>query len=168
MKKWSFILGGFLLGVAVTLSSGTVFAEVQSLIGKKVSGEMNVIVNGTKLDDKGAVIEGRTNAPVRALAASLGADLKVEGKDIIITSESTSSGEKEALIQQKKKLENSIVSITEEISKTKGKYEQARIPGTDKYEAEETWKSAIQSLENNLNLKKVELEKVNEALKQFE
>ncbi|GJM84262.1 hypothetical protein HMSSN139_67580 [Paenibacillus sp. HMSSN-139] len=35
MKKWSYIVGGFVLGVAVALAGSTAYAEVQSLIGKK-------------------------------------------------------------------------------------------------------------------------------------
>lgn len=89
MKKWAYITGAFLLGVVVASSAGTVSAQVKSLIGKKVTGELSVVVNGQKLQDKGAVIDGKTNAPVRALADSLGAELKVEGNTIYISSDDT-------------------------------------------------------------------------------
>ncbi|MMZ63384.1 hypothetical protein D1872_256340 [compost metagenome] len=86
MKKWSYIIIAFLLGVVVSSSSGVVSAQVKSLIGKKVTGEMTVFVNDQKLLEKGAVIDGKTNAPVRALADSLGVELKVEGNTIYISS----------------------------------------------------------------------------------
>lgn len=94
MKKWLSISAAFLLGVVVTLSAGDVSAQVKSLIGKKVTGEYTVIVNGKTLEDKGAVIDGRTNAPVRALSDALGADIQVSGKTInITTSEGSQSNE---------------------------------------------------------------------------
>lgn len=88
MKKWTYLLSGVILGIFLTLS-GTVFADqVKSLIGKKVTGEMTVIVNGKELSEKGAVISGRTNAPVRAVVDAVGGELKLEGKTIHITTES--------------------------------------------------------------------------------
>ncbi|GJM84291.1 hypothetical protein HMSSN139_67870 [Paenibacillus sp. HMSSN-139] len=99
MKKWSYIVGGFVLGIVVALAGSTAYAEVQSLIGKKVSGEMAVVVNGEQLKNKGAVIDGVTNAPVRSLTEALGVDLSVEGKTIYITSQD--SPEKEALLLKK-------------------------------------------------------------------
>ncbi|MGV7643095.1 stalk domain-containing protein, partial [Mycobacterium kansasii] len=59
------------------------------MIGKKVTGEYTVVVNGEKLSDKGAIIDGRANVPVRALSESLGVDIKVDGKTIMVTSEET-------------------------------------------------------------------------------
>lgn len=169
MKKWMYIFGGFLLGVVVALSSTSAYAAVQSMIGKKVTGEMNVIVNGQALNDKGAVIEGTTNAPVRALANSLGVDLIVEGKNIYINTVESSNGQtKEELLKEKERIETSIKSTESEIEKTKDKMEQSKIPGTDKYEAEETWKGAIKNLEDSKARKLSELEKVTEALKTFE
>lgn len=90
MKKWASLLGAFILGVTVASSAGTVVAKVQSLVGQKVTGELTVVVNGKELSDKGVVINGRTNAPVRAIADAINADLKLEGKKINITTDSIS------------------------------------------------------------------------------
>lgn len=166
MKKWTYIVGGFVLGLVVALSANTAYGAVQGLVGKKVSGEMTVIVNGKKLQNKGAVIDGVTNAPVRPLTEALGVGLSVEGKTIYITTKD--SPEKEALQLKKSELEKSIQSTQQEIQKTKEKMEQAKIPGTDKYEGEETWKAAISELEASLTKKQSELDSINEALKQFE
>lgn len=98
MKKWMSITTAFLLGVVVTLSAGDVSAKVKSLIGQKVTGEYTIVVDGKTLRDKGVVIEGRTNAPVRALSDTLGADIQVSGKTIYVTSnQSEKSTEPESI-----------------------------------------------------------------------
>jgi len=85
MKKLSYLLSGVLIGALVATSGSAVAAQVKSLVGQKVTGEYKVVVNGEELQDKGAVISGRTNAPVRAISESLGADLKVDNKTKTIT-----------------------------------------------------------------------------------
>lgn len=87
MKKTAYVAGGILIGVVLSTASGAFADQVKSLVGKKVTGEYNIIVNGEKLSDKGAVIDYRANVPARALSEALGADVKVSGKTITITSE---------------------------------------------------------------------------------
>ncbi|GIP57918.1 stalk domain-containing protein [Paenibacillus woosongensis] len=91
MKKWMSISAAFLLGVVVTLSAGDVSAQVKSLIGKKVTGEYTVIVNGKTLEDKGAIIESKANVPARAFSEALGADVQVSGKTIYVTTDNEQS-----------------------------------------------------------------------------
>jgi hypothetical protein len=90
MKKWTYLLSGIVIGAIVATSGSAFAAQVKSLIGQKVTGEYTVIVNGKTLQDKGAVIAGRTNAPVRAIADAIGAELKVEGKTINMITDSVS------------------------------------------------------------------------------
>lgn len=91
MKKWTYLLSGVVIG-ALVATAGSVFADqVKTLVGKKVTGEYTVIVDGKELEDKGAVIEGRTNVPVRGITQALGVDFKVEGKKIIVSTEEESS-----------------------------------------------------------------------------
>ncbi|CAH8772224.1 hypothetical protein [Paenibacillus dendritiformis] len=91
MKKWTYLVSGVVIG-ALVATAGSVFADqVKTLVGKKVTGEYTVIVDGKELEDKGAVIEGRTNVPVRGISNALGVDMKVEGKKIIITSDDAGS-----------------------------------------------------------------------------
>ncbi|WP_145412541.1 stalk domain-containing protein [Paenibacillus xylanexedens] len=85
MKKVAYIAGGILIGFVLSTSAGAFADSVKSLVGKKVSGEYTVIVNGQKLADKGAVIDGKANVPVRGISDALGADIKVEGKTITVT-----------------------------------------------------------------------------------
>lgn len=179
MNKISYVLGGFVLGVAVVLSSGTVSAKINSLIGQKVTGEFTIIVDGKKLEDKGAVISGRTNAPVRALSESLGADLKLDNENKVISITTGSVDEtnsspakadqsKEQLLKQKEKLESDITYLQEEKKKTEIKYENSRIPGTDQYEAESVWKNAIEILDGKIKKANEELSKIKDDLKQFD
>lgn len=95
MKKFAhkvaYIAGGIIIGVVFSTSAGAFADQVKSLVGKKVTGEYTVIVDGKKLSDKGSVIDSRANVPARALSEALGADVKVSGKTITITSESEES-----------------------------------------------------------------------------
>lgn len=76
--------------------------------------------------------------------------------------------DREELNQTKEKLEEKIASLQEEKRKTELKYENARIPGTDKYEAETVWINAIDILNGKIQKSTEELESVNEALRQSE
>lgn len=86
-----YLVSGAVIG-ALVATAGSAFADqVKSMVGKKVTGEYTVIVNGKTLPDKGAVIDGRTNVPVRGISNALGVDLQVEGKKIIISDSSNSA-----------------------------------------------------------------------------
>lgn len=165
MKKWLYAVSAFVLGVVVASSSDAVAAQVKSLTGQKVSGEYTVIVNGEQLSDKGAVISGKTNAPVRAISESLGADLKVDNTAKVVE---ISTSNKEELMKEKEKLEGIIDSLQAERDRTQEKFENSKIPGTDRYEAEATWKAALSSLDSFIKLRSEQLATVNEALKAFE
>lgn len=87
MKKIAYIAMGILVGIVFS-TAGMAFADtVKSLVGKKVTGEYTVVVNGKTLSDKGAVIDSKANVPARALSEALGADVQVSGKTINITTE---------------------------------------------------------------------------------
>lgn len=85
MKKWTYLVSGILIGAVVATSGSAAAAQIKSLIGQKVSAELTVVVNGKELPNKAPVINGVTNAPVRAISDALGADLQLEGKVINIT-----------------------------------------------------------------------------------
>ncbi|WP_431785752.1 stalk domain-containing protein [Paenibacillus lactis] len=85
MKKSVYVVGGMLIGFVLATSTGAFAESVKSLIGKKVTGEYTVIVNGEKIADKGAIIDGRANVPVRGISEALEADIKVSGKTITVT-----------------------------------------------------------------------------------
>ncbi|MBU5673258.1 copper amine oxidase N-terminal domain-containing protein [Paenibacillus brevis] len=89
MKKWTYLVSGILIGAVVATSGSAAAAQIKSLIGQKVSAELTVVVNGKELPNKAPVINGVTNAPVRAISDALGADLQLEGKVINITTNET-------------------------------------------------------------------------------
>lgn len=88
MKKIAYIAGGVFIGAMLATSTGVFADSVKSLLGKKVTGEYTVIVNGKKIADRGAIIDGRANVPVRGISEALEADIKVNGKTIIVTTKS--------------------------------------------------------------------------------
>lgn len=90
MKKVAYIVGGILIGFVLSTSTGVFADSVKSLVGKKVSGEYTIVVNGEKLTDKGAIIDGKANVPVREYSKALGADVTVSGKTITVTTTSQS------------------------------------------------------------------------------
>ncbi|GGH22938.1 stalk domain-containing protein [Paenibacillus segetis] len=92
MKKWAYLLSGIVIGAVISTSGSALAAQVKSLIGKQVTGEYTVIVNSVTLADKGAIIDSRANIPVRAFADAIGAEVKVTGKTINVT---TNAGSKE-------------------------------------------------------------------------
>lgn len=117
MKKVLYIAMGFLLGI-VFMTAGVTFADqVKSLVGKKVTGEYTIIVDGKKLSDKGAVIDNKANVPARALSEALGADVSVSGKTITISSENSTSQPSESTNQITVKYQNMSKSSLESSSK---------------------------------------------------
>lgn len=172
MKKWAYLLGGIAIGALVATSGNALAAQVKSLVGQKVTGEYKVVVNGQELQDKGAVIGGRTNAPVRAIADSIGAELKVDNKTKTITittdqSSSVSNGntvsapennEKSSLIKHKEFLETEIERLTNSIKYHEEQYEKS--DGLPK----DIFKQALDGLRQQLADRTEELENVNAEL----
>ncbi|GAA0840449.1 hypothetical protein GCM10008915_35930 [Bifidobacterium pullorum subsp. gallinarum] len=89
MKKSMYLIGGVLVGFVLATSTGAFADAVSSMIGKKVTGEYTIIVNGTALTEKGAIIDSKANVPVRGIADALGANVAVSGKTITITQNKT-------------------------------------------------------------------------------
>lgn len=120
MKKVAYIAGGILIGFVLSTSAGAFADSVKSLVGKKVSGEYTVIVDGKKLADKGAIIDGKANVPVRGISEALGADIKVSGKTITVTTASEVATSEEATDNKyanmsKQSIEDNVKTIKENI-----------------------------------------------------
>lgn len=182
MKKYLYIIGAFLLGVVVASSAGTVSAQVKSMIGQKVTGEYTVFVNGKELIEKGAVIDGKTNVPLRSIADALGVDIQVTGKTINITSTVSSTGDdsgngkvvvldgkyytKYELLNKKKDIEEKIEGVKESNEERKKKYELEKASGdvVDEY----VWLAGFAEAEKKISEYESEISKINEALKQFD
>lgn len=91
MKKWTYLVSGVVIGALVATAGSAFASQVKSLIGKQVTAEYDVVINGKVLQDKGAAIDGKANVPVRSLANAIGADIKVDGKKILVTLEQEGS-----------------------------------------------------------------------------
>ncbi|MFC7560543.1 stalk domain-containing protein [Paenibacillus farraposensis] len=107
MKKWSYLLSGVLIGAVVATASSAFADQIKSLVGEKVAGEYSVKVNGNSLSENAIVVDGKAHVPLRAVTDSLGANLKLDGKTIQISTDSstdtktTSLSETEGVIKKK-------------------------------------------------------------------
>lgn len=75
-----------ILLVSLMGGSAVVGAAGSSLLGAKVQGLFSVEVNGKKIEDA-VVLNGSTYAPVRSISESLGAEIAVNGKKVVITTD---------------------------------------------------------------------------------
>lgn len=86
MKKH---LPGFITGVIFTLVltfGATAFAENVSKIGKRISAEFVVKLDGEALPVKAVAFDGTSYAPVRAIGEALGLDVDFIDSEVILTS----------------------------------------------------------------------------------
>lgn len=177
MKKSLYVLGGVLIGVVVATSSSAMADGVKSLIGKKVTGEYTITVNGEKLTDKGAIIDGKANVPVRAISESLGAEIKVSGKTITVTTEPSNdtanssvnnsnqyaSWSKADLVNRQTTLKDNILAPTQaERQSLLKELEQAKADESEVLI--ETLEKQIAVYDNDIAKYTAELEKVEAAL----
>jgi hypothetical protein len=83
MKKFSYILLGFIVGIVFTASAGTYAASI-GLIGKKITAEVPIVLNGEKLSEVGSVAEGTTLLPVRSLAGVFEAEVEFKNGTVYL------------------------------------------------------------------------------------
>lgn len=89
MKRWSSV--GLIIAW-IALSTISVFAETEEIVGKKIEGVFKVKVNGKTLEKEAIVVEGTSYLPVRAVAESLGLEVEFnpnEGINLSKKGEST-------------------------------------------------------------------------------
>lgn len=172
MKKCLGFVGAFVLGAFVMAAGEDVSAKVKSLVGQKVAGEYKVVVNGKELEQKGAIISGTTNIPVRAVSEALGADLKVENKTVYVTLENNQVIEMDGryytkydLLNEQKKLNDSLKLLQDGLTESEAKTERMeQVTGIEK----DLWLDGIRILKEKIENANKELTKINEALKAFE
>jgi len=178
IKKLAGLIIAFSLGIFFANVGGDVSAQVKSLIGKKVTGEYSIVVNGKTLTDKGSIIDGRANVPIRALADSIGADIKVEGKTIIISTGGNGSTDKVVLIDGiqyvtkpellnlKKLLEDNLTTFQKDLEVELAKTEQ--MESVPSGVVKDTWLAGINTLKEKIKITNEQLKEVSEALKGFQ
>ncbi|WP_405153121.1 stalk domain-containing protein [Paenibacillus sp. FSL K6-0108] len=177
MKKVAYIAGGILIGFVLSTSAGAFADSVKSLVGKKVSGEYTVIVNGQKLADKGAIIDGKANVPVRGISEAIGADIRVEGKTITVTtsdnavsqSENTEiSSENKFAGQSKASIESSLEILRERILAPTLKGREEIVSEIDRLTSAGAEASVIQSRKDQLALYDADIAQANADIAQAE
>lgn len=181
MKKWAGFAFAFGLGILVATAGSDVYAQVKTMIGQKVTGEYIVEVNGETLSEKGAVINSKANVPARALSEALGADVKVSGKTIIITSDDLSADQpvpvesidnkyssktKNELLNEKAAIEEKLLLVKERKEKDETTY--ANMQKNGRVEAEEVWLQSIRISGEKIEQYSGDLKLINEALQAFE
>ena len=186
MKKWGYLLSGVVVGAMLMTSGSALAAQVKSLVGQKVTGEYTVIVNGKALSDKGAVIDGKTNAPVRAISDAIGGDLSVDNKKKVIniitetnedqtsnTGAETSANKyvgqsKESLTKIKNSLENDTLRVLkserDEINASLERLQSFNNPGELTQKTIETAEKNLATYDADIAKYTEELRLVNEAL----
>lgn len=183
MKKWSYLLSGVLIG-AVVATAGSAFAnQIKSLVGEKVAGEYSVKVNGNSLSESAIVVDGKAHVPLRAVTESLGANLKLDGKTIQISTDSsadtkaTSFSETDGLIKKEEQYAGwSIVKLEQrksdlekyilesESSKEKLNHE---LEIADKLSKTSVSSSTLAIRESNVAKTKKELDSIESAISKY-
>jgi hypothetical protein len=90
MKKYSYLFLGIMIGVMLTASVGA-YAATKGYIGKKISSEMTVYVDGQKLADAAIVVEGKSFLPVRKTSEVSGLNLELKNNSIYLQSKEQQS-----------------------------------------------------------------------------
>ncbi|BFH71208.1 hypothetical protein J27TS7_58960 [Paenibacillus dendritiformis] len=120
MKKF---ISGVIVGALIMLSP-QVYGAASSVIGKKIDGEMIVKIDG-KQAGTAAVVEGKSYLPVRDVAKELGLNIKVENKEVVITSTDNDKIAEEVKKQiDAMKKEEEIEKLKQERQSIKNKLEQ--------------------------------------------
>lgn len=129
MKKF---VVGVIVGALLAFSP-QVYSAAVDMVGKKVDGELEVKLNGKSIG-KAAVIEGKSLLPVRAIVDGMGLDVKVEKKEVIITSNDKSNEIADEVkkqideIKAKEEIENlkkERTKVNEELTADKAKVENS-------------------------------------------
>ncbi|MDG0053090.1 copper amine oxidase N-terminal domain-containing protein [Paenibacillus sp. P2(2022)] len=183
MKKWSYLLSGVLIG-AVVATAGSAFADqIKSLVGEKVAGEYSVKVNGNSLSESAIVVDGKAHVPLRAVTDSLGANLKLDGKTIQISTDSsadtkaTSLSETDGLIKKeeqyagwsKVKLEQRKSDLEKYISESESSKDKLNheLEIADKLSKTSVSSSTLAIRESNVAKTKKELDSTESAIAKY-
>lgn len=82
MKKIGYLAIGIVIGSIMSFSVGAA-ADSISLIGKKISGESDVLVDGKKIGSA-IIVNGSSYAPVRVIGEAAGFDVGFVDKKVVL------------------------------------------------------------------------------------
>ncbi|MMZ48459.1 hypothetical protein D1872_101300 [compost metagenome] len=183
MKKWSYLLSGVLIGAVVATASSAFADQIKSLVGEKVAGEYSVKVNGNSLSESAIVVDGKAHVPLRAVTDSLGANLKLDGKTIQISTDpsadtkTTSLLETDGLIKKQEqyagwsivKLEQRKSDLEKFISESESSKEKLNheLEIADKLSKTSVSSSTLAIRESNVAKTKKELDSIESAIAKY-
>lgn len=110
MKKLGYIAIGIMIGSVLSFGVGAA-ADGISLVGKKIGGETDVLVNGVKLGTA-IIVNGSSYAPVRVIGEAAGFDVGFVDKKVVLGTpkeevtkpvESSTDAKKERISEIKKR-----------------------------------------------------------------
>lgn len=82
MKKIGYLAIGIIIGSIMSFGVGAA-ADSISLVGKKISGESDVVVNGEKIGTA-IIVNGSSYAPVRAIGEAAGFEVGFANKKVVL------------------------------------------------------------------------------------
>ncbi|BFH70590.1 hypothetical protein J27TS7_58970 [Paenibacillus dendritiformis] len=176
MKK--FILG-IIVGALLAFSP-QVYSAASSLVGKKIDGQIEVKLDGKQVGSA-VVVEGTSYLPVRNIANELGLKIKVDKKEVTITSEEKSAEEEIAKLKKERvkvsdQLERdkaNVESSLHDVEKTKERYEKTLAETNDSRYVDPVKSAYESSNKGHENLLKriedneKELERIDNRLKEL-
>lgn len=173
MKKWSYLVAGILIG-AMLFGGIPAFADtVKGILGAKVTGVYTVKkATGEKVAD-GAILNGSTYVPVRAISEAAGIPLTVDTKGkVIVMGSDLQTDEKLYVLQSKRAL------LLEDIKEYQGGinlYETDIIPraqeaakNTKGTESEATYQSRLDDRTKELEKYKADLAEAQKQLAEID
>jgi len=150
MKK---VVIAFLSGFLLAIGASSAFAEVESLIGKKVDGQAPVLVNGKMSDISAILVKGRSYIPLRAAGELFGVSVAWKDGEVHVTGEIIDR----ELEEKARKEQEEFDRIARETQEKINQYANARNELTTK----------MSNLKHRIFMLKLEIENREEGLKQM-
>lgn len=111
---------GILIVLSLLLVGGQAFGAGTSLIGKKVSKEMTISLNGVEVG-KVIVVEGRSYAPVRDFANALELDISATKEKVDLSGEVSTGADTREIDHKIILKQGEIIEVTDIISNAESK-----------------------------------------------
>lgn len=116
MRKY---IVGFVFGILIALPAA-IFAEEVSNVGKRITAEYPVFLDGQEFSVKAVAFEGISYAPVRVIAEALGLEVDFRDRTVILTSPKKEEGENE-ILKEIKKIEGELRILGRDIANAENK-----------------------------------------------
>lgn len=164
MKKAKYVIFGILIGLLMSVSF-TVAADTVSLIGKKIGGESEVLLNGEYLDTA-IIVNGKSYAPVRAIGEAAGYDVDFINKKVILE---TPKEEAAVEVDMKAAIESKMNSVKNQGYALIGERTQLELKlinnpeDTESKDKSKVLDEKIKELDDEYNKLKAELEAIESA-----